>query len=571
MDYPDQYTRSYRVMGSPYHLAMTCILKTPRIIMCEPKREKRRPLQTPIRTMMDEKEHRRRAIAHLKSAVRYERKGLHAKARAHFGRAMHYGSEFDLGKLPREIIEMIVMRVINDGEGHSLVEVRPFMKAVTVEVNVSEFLRMSVDDMLRSSLYQLYITVVHAMARKSTLEMVEFLSKYEKSVTIGDTSRDMESVIRHLRVLIMLEWFHMCPYRFHDLVALLHAEGTPDGIKATCKRLLDAFTSHLGSTEECGECKILKRPEIKREIQEIITKALGFHAIEVDHDGKVVEGFVEKYESDLANKRAKYGHLCVWKTGMVRDMTLIFDSVQWRDEEWDVRLWDTRIVTTMSYAFWNCKGLLSGVECWSVSEVRNMSNMFNRASSFNRGISIWDTRKVVDMSWMFAEANSFNRDIGNWDTSKVIRMGSMFLGVSMFNMDIGKWDTSKVLSMNSMFRGAGSFNQPIGEWKTGLVHDMGSMFSRAGSFNQNIGKWNTSNVRNMNGMFYEATAFNQDIGQWNTSEVTDMGIMFHSATAFNQDISGWDMRKVDTTYLDTMFDGATAMEHKNKPPVTIQP
>jgi hypothetical protein len=47
---------------------------------------------------------------------------------------------------PAHIIEMVVMRVMNDGEGHSLVDVLPFMKAVTVEVNVSEFLHTSVDD-----------------------------------------------------------------------------------------------------------------------------------------------------------------------------------------------------------------------------------------------------------------------------------------------------------------------------------------------------------------------------------------------------------------------------------------
>ena len=520
---------------------------------------------------MNEREHRRRAIAHLKSALRYERRGLPAKARAHFGRAMHYGSRFDLGKLPREIIEMIVMRVINDGGGDSLIDMQTFMRAVTVEVNVSEFLHMSVDDMRRSSFYKLYITVVNAMARKSTLEMVEFLSKYEKSVISGDTSRNMESAIKHLRIIITLEWFHMCPYRFHDLVSTLHSEETLDATKAIYRRLLELFMSHLDSTEECSECKVLKRDEAKMQIREIINGTFKPDAIEVDHDGKVVEGFVAKYESDLVNKMAKYGRLCVWKTGGVRDMTLIFGGVQWNEEEWDVRLWDTRIVTSMSYAFWKCTGLLRGAECWSVSEVRNMSFMFNRASSFNRDISIWDTRKVVDMSWMFEGATSFNQDIGNWDTSKVIRMGCMFLEARMFNRDIGKWDTSKVLSMNSMFRLAVSFNQPIGEWNTGLVHDMSSMFSQAVSFNQPIGKWNTSNVRDMNGMFHQAISFNKDIGQWNTSEVTDMGIMFNGAIAFNQDIRRWDMGKVDTTYLDTMFDGATAMEPKNKHPVTIRP
>jgi surface protein len=50
-----------------------------------------------------------------------------------------------------------------------------------------------------------------------------------------------------------------------------------------------------------------------------------------------------------------------------------------------------------------------------------------------------------------------------------------------------------------------------------------------------------------------------------------MSGMFYGASSFNQDIGGWNMSKVRTGDLDKMFDGATAMEHKNKPPVTIQP
>jgi surface protein len=489
--------------------------------------------------MRDEREHRRRAIAHLKSAVRYEKRGFSAKARAHFGRAMHYGSGFGnkLSELPDEIIEMIV-RYGMDGS----TEVSASWLAFPVKVNVPAFLAMSAEDRRKHVFYPFYIRTVRATARESTHEL---LLAYGRLTKRSDSS-SIAGALTTLRIMIVEHWYHMCPYRFHDLVSILYAKESSLIIIGLCRALLDTFMSHLDSTEECTECKILRREETKMQIRGIINKTFEPRAIDVDMDGKVVTGFVKKYESELDNQKAIYGHLCVWKTGMVRDMTLIFGDVRWKDEEWDVRLWDTSLVRNMRNAFYDCRGLLSGVECWSVSDVRNMSYMFNNAIAFNRDISSWDTRSVLGMRWMFGGADSFDQDIGNWDTSNVEDMSYMFYRAHMFNRDIGKWDTSKVGSMRNMFSYATSFNQPIGKWNTSLVHDMGSMFSRAGSFNQDISKWNTSNVRNMSGMFYGASSFNQDIG-------------------------GWNMSKVRTGDLDKMFDGATAMEHKNKPPVTIQP
>ena len=459
---------------------------------------------------MDEREHRRRAIAHLKSAVLYERKGLRAKARAHFGRAMHYGFGAELGTLPNELIEMIVRYVM---EGST--EVSASWLAFPLKVDVPEFLRMSAEEMRKHIFYPFYIRTVHATARKGTREL---LNVY-RSLTKRSDINSIAGALTNLRIMIVEYWYHMCPYRFHELVEILHAEGTPDEIKELCWSLLESFMSHLDSTEECAECRILKRPEIKMQIQQIIKKKFEPRAIDVDGDGKVVEGFVPKYENELDEQKTIYGHLCVWKTGGLKNMIQIFDTVQWNDGEWDVRLWDTRLVHNMSHAFYDCKGLLSGVECWSVSEVINMRGMFSNAIAFNRDISSWNTRSAVDMMGMFESATSFNQDIGNWDTSKAETMGYMFYEASMFNSDIGKWNTGKVRIMGGMFCSAASFNQPIG-------------------------KWNTSNVK-------------------------DMSIMFRSATAFNQDISGWDMSNVETRYLAKMFDGATAMESKNKP-VAIQ-
>ena len=503
--------------------------------------------------MTDEREHRRRAIAHLKSAVRYERKGLRAKARAHFGRAMHYGFGTELIDMPNEIIEMIV-RYAMDGSSTEFLGglLLTFPTLRKVHVDVPAFLAMPSEEMRKHVFYPFYIRTVHAKARKSTYELLLWKCESPATERISE-GRGIVEALMNLCIMIVEHWYHMCPCRFHDLVALLYAEGTPNEIKELCRKLLDTFMSHLDSREECTECKILKRPEIKMQIRGIINKTITPVAIEITEitDDAVataeivnISGLVKQYETDPVAVKARYGHLCVWKTSRVRNMTDTFFNVQWNDEEWDVRLWDTRLVKNMSYAFYNCKGLLSGVECWSVSEVTSMKGMFSNASAFNRDISSWDTRSARDMSWVFEGATSFNQDIGNWDTSEVVNMGYMFYEAGMFNSDIGKWNTSKVGSMKGMFWYAASFNQPIGKWNTSNVKDMSMMFRWAGSFNQPIGKWSTSNVVDMTGMFLSATAFNQDIRRWDTSNV-------------------------EARYLNNMFDEATAMESKNKP-VAIQ-
>ena len=59
------------------------------------------------------------------------------------------------------------------------------------------------------------------------------------------------------------------------------------------------------------------------------------------------------------------------------------------------------------------------ISLWDTSKVTDMSFMFYGATNFNGDIGKWDTSKVNDMSRMFYYANKFNGDIGNWDTSNV--------------------------------------------------------------------------------------------------------------------------------------------------------
>ena len=488
----------------------------------------------------DRAEARRRAIAHIKSALRYERQGAERKAKAHFGRAVAYcrtgfgtGATAD-GKtgildLPPDIIEGLVRSVIEEGEGDKLVYVEAILEAVKLKVPVivSEFLRMPPADMQKSPFYPEYIMTVHATARMSTAYLLVFLAKYEKSVTRGAIRRDMASAVREIIVTIMLQWYHMCPYRFHDLVDLLYSPQTKQEIKDICRRLLNAFLAHL-DLAGCTECRILQREDTKRQIRQIIEGTF-----KPDPVASGVRRLVLEYEKDPATTEKKYGHLCLWKTGALDDMSSAFSKKTWKGE-WDVRLWDTRSAKTMLFAFEDCNGPLRGVEHWNVLGVTDMRFMFEGATWFNLDISIWDTSNVIDMSWMFRGASSFNGDIGQWITSKVENMSSMFSDASSFNQDIGNWKTSKVTDMSYMFFNATSFNRDIGKWDTSKVTDMSFMFHNASSFNMDIGKWDTSKVENMTFMFYKASLFNQAIGNWNTSKVTNMDLMFRGATAMNE-------------------------------------
>ena len=73
------------------------------------------------------------------------------------------------------------------------------------------------------------------------------------------------------------------------------------------------------------------------------------------------------------------------------------------------------------------------ISLWNTSKVTDMSYMFYNANNFNEDIGNWDTSKVTDMSYMFYNANNFNKDISKWDTSKVTDMRYMFYDATNFN------------------------------------------------------------------------------------------------------------------------------------------
>ena len=98
---------------------------------------------------------------------------------------------------------------------------------------------------------------------------------------------------------------------------------------------------------------------------------------------------------------------------------------------------------------------------WDTSHVTDMSGLFGdyyrngNSRWFNDDIGRWNVSKVTDMNRMFEGAEKFNQDISGWDVSNVRNMRNMFLGAESFDQDISGWDVDRVLDMTDTFMGSG--------------------------------------------------------------------------------------------------------------------
>ena len=116
-----------------------------------------------------------------------------------------------------------------------------------------------------------------------------------------------------------------------------------------------------------------------------------------------------------------------------------------------IKVWDTSLITDMSSLFYDKTTFNEDISEWDVSNVSDMSRMFNNAESFNQDISEWDVSSVTDMHNMYDSAYNFNQDISGWDVSSVSDMNNMFYYAESFNQDISGWDVSNVTNFYAMF------------------------------------------------------------------------------------------------------------------------
>ena len=133
--------------------------------------------------------------------------------------------------------------------------------------------------------------------------------------------------------------------------------------------------------------------------------------IRTDED---IRDAVELWRRDRAAAEARYGHISLWNTSAVTEMTNLFhNACDFRDD----------------------------ISQWDVSNVTNMHGLFWHASSFNCDISNWETGKVRDMYDIFGRATSFRCDVSEWDVSAVVSMDYAFLRCPVDFSDI--WEEHK--------------------------------------------------------------------------------------------------------------------------------
>ena len=251
----------------------------------------------------------------------------------------------------------------------------------------------------------------------------------------------------------------------------------------------------------------------------------------------------------------------------------------------DISEWNTNKVNNMSFMFFKCERLLSlsDISKWNTNNIIDMRYMFYNCSSLLSlpDISIWNTNNVRYMSYMFYYYISLSSlpDISKWNTENIMtknlkiieiilvgineitNMESMFNGCSSLSSlpDISKCNTSKVKNFKRIFQGCSSLLSlpDISKWNTSNVTDMESMFNKCSSLSSlpDISKWNTSNVTNMTSIFRGCSSLLSlpDISKWNTSNVTDMASIFEKCSSLSSlpDISKWNTSNV--TDMEGLF------------------
>ena len=206
----------------------------------------------------------------------------------------------------------------------------------------------------------------------------------------------------------------------------------------------------------------------------------------------------------------------------------------------EVKLYETKTITDMSYMFYFCNSLLSlpDFHKWDTKNVTNMSCMFSYCSLLDSipHISRWDTKNVTNMSCMFSSCTSLKSlpDISKWDTKNVTKMNGMFDSCTTLKSlpDISKWDTKNVTTMSYMFYSCIALKSlpDISKWDTKNNTTISSMFNSCSSLKTlpDISKWDTKKVTTLNNMFSSCTSLKSlpEISKWDTKNVTNMSSMF---------------------------------------------
>ncbi len=224
-------------------------------------------------------------------------------------------------------------------------------------------------------------------------------------------------------------------------------------------------------------------------------------------------------------------------------------------------VFDTSLITDMSYMFDDCDNLISiDLSSFDTSNVTNMMSMFSDCKDLSSvDISGFDTSQVTNMRSMFYGCKNLSSvDISGFDTSQVTDMGHMFYYCeNLSSVDVSGFDTSQVTDMGYMFWGCEILRDiNVSGFDTSQVTNMGHMFASCRALEYiDVSGFDTSQVTDMSNMFAYCNELKTlDVSGFNTSRVTDMSSMFSSCGELTDlNVSGFDTNQV--TNMSFMFSG----------------
>ena len=215
-------------------------------------------------------------------------------------------------------------------------------------------------------------------------------------------------------------------------------------------------------------------------------------------------------------------------------------------------VFDTSLITDMSYMFDDCQNLISvDLSSFDTSNVREMNGLFGGCENLvSIDLSSFDTSQVTDMSAMFSGCiNLSSVDISGFDTSQVTNMDSMFATcMALEYIDVSGFDTSQVTDMSDMFAWCYELKTlDVSGFNTSRVTDMSAMFDSCGELTVlNVSGFDTNQVTNMRSMFSGCKNLTYlDVSRFKTGRVTDMSWMFGLCEQLTDlDLSNFSMHQV---------------------------